>query len=240
MNGTRTLVGAATPARPPHRSDRPLITGLLAGPLFVLTFLVAGALRDGYDPMRHPVSSLALGPTGWVQVVNFLVAGALTVAFAVSLRRRLRPGPGAMAGPLLIGLWGVGLIGAGAFVTDPVSGYPAGTPAVVEPPTRHGMLHDLVFSLPAFVGLIAAMFVFAYAFARRGAPGRAVYSGLSGVAFVVLFVLASAGFAQRPGWVDVAGLMQRLYVGTGWLWLTVLALRGVPAVSAARGPGGRR
>ena len=41
--------------------------GLLAGPLFVVTFLLEGAFRDGYDPLRHPVSSLSLGPGGWVR-----------------------------------------------------------------------------------------------------------------------------------------------------------------------------
>lgn len=234
MASTRTLVGAATPARPPSRPTRPLFAGLLAGPLFVVAFLLEGALRDGYDPMRHPVSSLALGPGGWAQVVNFLVAGGLTVAFAVQLRRRLRPGPGSAAGPLLIAVWGVGLIGAGVFVTDPVSGYPAGTPPMVESPTWHGLLHDVAFSLPAFVAFAAAMFVFAYAFARRRMPWPAACSGVSGVAFVVLFVLATMGFAQSPGWVEIAGLLQRLTVGVGWLWMCVLAF------SAGRAPGGRR
>jgi hypothetical protein len=225
MNGTETLIAAAIPARPPRRPNRLLLCGLLAGPLFVVTFLLEGAFRDGYDAMRHPVSSLSLGPTGWVQIVNFVVAGALTLAFAVGLRRSLKPAPGAAAGPVLIAVWGVGLMGAGAFITDPVSGYPAGTPAMPSQPSWHGLLHDLLFSLPAFACFAGAMLVFAYAFARRHAPGWAVYSGLSGVAFVVLFILSSAGFAQDPRWVSAAGLLQRLTVGIGWLWLAALAAR---------------
>ena len=43
-----------------------LYCGLAAGPVFVTTFLAAGAARDGYRPSRHPVSSLALGPRGQV------------------------------------------------------------------------------------------------------------------------------------------------------------------------------
>jgi len=225
MPGTQTLVAAATPARPPRRPNRLLRAGLAAGPLFVASFLLQGALRDGYDPLRHPVSSLALGPAGWVQTVTFLVAGVLTVVFAAGLRRSLKPGPGAAAGPLLITVWGVGLVGAGVFVTDPVSGYPAGTPPVPDRPSWHGLLHDMVFGLPGFVGFAAAMLVLAYAFARRGAPGWALYSGVSGAAFVVLFLLASAGFAQHSPWVSSAGLLQRLTVGVGWLWLTALAVR---------------
>jgi hypothetical membrane protein len=232
MPGAQTLVAAATPARPPRRPNRLLRAGLVAGPLFAASFLLQGALRDGYDPMRHPVSSLALGPTGWVQVATFLAAGVLTVAFAAGLRRSLRPGPGAVAGPLLVAVWGVTLVGAGVFVTDPVGGYPAGTPPVPDPPSWHGLLHDLL-AVPGFLGLAAAMLVFGYAFARRRARGWSIYSGLSGVVFLILFVPASMGFSQEGPWVSTAGLLQRLTVGVGWLWLTALAVRQTAADRAA-------
>jgi Protein of unknown function (DUF998) len=229
MTGIQTLVRTATPARPPRRPNHLLLSGFIAGPLFVVTFVLEGALRDGYDPVRHPVSSLSLGPTGWIQVANFLVAGALCIAFAVGLRRSLKPGAGAAAGPALIAVWGVGLLGAGVFVTDPVSGYPAGTPLEPDAASWHGVLHDLVFSLPGFACFAAAMLVFAYAFARRHAPVWAVYSGLSGLAFIVLFLLTSAGFSQDPNLAATAGLLQRLTVGVGWAWLTAVAVRQVAA-----------
>ena len=54
--------------------------GLAAGPAFVAAFLVEGAVRDDYRPLRHPVSSLALGPRGWIQTGNFAVTGALFLA----------------------------------------------------------------------------------------------------------------------------------------------------------------
>jgi Protein of unknown function (DUF998) len=38
------------------------VCGVVAGPLFVLVFLIEGAMTPDYDPLRHPVSSLALGP----------------------------------------------------------------------------------------------------------------------------------------------------------------------------------
>jgi hypothetical protein len=67
---------------PARAQDRPtrwtrglLCCGLAAGPVFVTTFLTDGATRNGYRPSRHPVSSLALGPRGWVQAANFAVTG---------------------------------------------------------------------------------------------------------------------------------------------------------------------
>jgi hypothetical protein len=217
---TLTAVAAATPDRPPSRPSRLLVAGLVAGPLFTATYLVEGAFRgDGYAPLRHPVSSLALGPQGWVQIANFAVCGLLVVLFSIGLRRSLRPGPGALAVPLLTAVWGVGLIGAGVFLTDPVGGYPT----AASPVTWPGRLHDLAFSLPGFAALALAMLISGVAFARRRWGWFAWYSALSGVAFTVLFVLATMGFSGSDPWTSTAGLWQRLCVSVGWLWLALLA-----------------
>ena len=204
--------------------------GAIAGPLFVLVFLIEGAIRAGYDPLRHPVSSLALGDWGWTQTANFLVAGLLTLAFAVGLRLALRPGKGSAWGPPLVGVWAIGLLGAGTFPTDPVSGYPPGVPDRLSGYSWHGALHDL-FSLTAFVALAAACFVFGRRFAARGERGWATYTVVTGVVFVGAFVLSSAGFGQAEGLVELAGLLQRVAVIAGFGWLTLLAVRFLRASS---------
>ena len=122
-----------------------------------------------------------------------------------------------------------GLLGAGVFVTDPVSCYPPGAPDRLSGYSWHGALHDL-FSGPAFVALAAACFVFGRRGAGRGERGWAVYSAISGLVFVIAFVLSSAGFGQAAGLVDLAGLLQRVAVAVGFGWLTLLAvhlLRGL-------------
>lgn len=53
-----------------------LACGAIACPLFILAFLAEGATRPGYDPLRHPISSLAIGELGWMQAANFLVPGS--------------------------------------------------------------------------------------------------------------------------------------------------------------------
>jgi Protein of unknown function (DUF998) len=111
-----------------HTGPRPAALWCGGGPLFVATFLAEGARRPGYDPRRHPVSSLALGPGGWVQVANFTITGVLYLALAAGLARTPDPAADTRAGPVLIGAAAGGLLGAGAFTTDPVSGYPPGTP----------------------------------------------------------------------------------------------------------------
>ena len=178
--------------------------GAAAGPLFVTAFLAEGATRAGYDPLRAPVSALALGPGGWKQRVNFAVAGTLLLAGAVGLGRR--------GG--LVGAAAVGLLGAGVFRTDPIGGYP---PGAAPHKTREGRLHDL-FSLPVFLGIPAAALVEA----RRGRRGWRLASAASGVGMFACFVLAGVGFAGKP---VPGGLYQRISLGIGLGWVTALLLR---------------
>lgn len=199
--------------------------GVIAGPLFVASFLVHGVLKPGYDPLRHPVSSLALGPAGWVQTVTFVLCGLLVVAFAVGLATR--PGITRKAGAVLLSIWGVGLVGAGVYVTDPVSGYPAGTPALAAEPSPTGLRHDL-FSVAAFLALAAACLVLAGGAGRRWA----LFSVASGAVVLVAFLICGAGFGQNPTLVDVAGLSQRISLIAGWFWIHALALRSLRAPAA--------
>ena len=200
-----------------------LLCGAVAGPLFAATVLIEGATRADYDPLRHSISSLALGPAGWVQTVNFLVAGALSLAFAVGLRRSLRGTAGSRWGPNLVGLWGVGLLGAGLFTTDPDSGYPPGSPFPLEEPTLHGVLHNLSAGV-GFPALIAACLVLARRFATQGRRAWSLYSAASAVVILAFVILASYGFGRTGAVSDLAGLFQRISVMAGWAWLTVVAL----------------
>jgi hypothetical protein len=38
-----------------------LACGAIACPLFVIVFLIEGAIRTDYDPLRYPISSLSIG-----------------------------------------------------------------------------------------------------------------------------------------------------------------------------------
>ena len=98
----------------------------------MIVFLIEGATRPGYGARRHYVSQLSLGEGGWMQIANFLLCGLLSLCFALGLRRTLQGSTGATWGPLLLAVFGLGLIVAGIFVTDPALGYPPGAP--LRPP----------------------------------------------------------------------------------------------------------
>ena len=183
---------------------RLLACGAIAGPLFVLVFLVEGATRNAYDPLRQPVSALAIGPLGWVQQINFIVTGILMVAFAIGLRTALQRWGGSRSAPVLIALAGIGLVGAGIFVMG-------------------GALH-IPSSLLFFVGLPAACFAIGRRFAGWHQRGWAWYSILSGVGSLAAFALAIVLLDSRGGLSEMAGLVQRVAVAIGFAWLTLLSI----------------
>jgi Protein of unknown function (DUF998) len=167
------------------QTRRLLRCGIWAGPVFTATFLAEGAVRDGYRPLRHPVSSLALGPRGWVQTANFAVTGVLCLAGAAGLQRTGDRLAGSRTGPALVAAAGAGLIGAAVFRTDPVSGYPPGTPDMPAKFSRAGTAHNLA-AIPVFFGLPAVAASYGWRSWRAGqAPGFVVYCA-AGVAYLVV------------------------------------------------------
>jgi hypothetical protein len=201
-----------------------LVCGLIGPILFIILFLIEGATRADYSPLRQPVSSLSIGELAWTQIMNFLITGSLLVAFAAGLRLVLSSSRGTTWGPLLIGLVGLGLIGSGIFVTDPLNGYPPGTPPIPVDRTVHGILHD-IFGIPVFLGLPIACFVFGRYFGRISEPRWKVYSMLTGAAMFGVFFFARLGFKQMLGFEDFAGLFQRLSLIIGFTWIVLLAVK---------------
>ena len=214
--------------RPTQRLFR---CGALAGPLFVITFTVAGRKRDGYDARRHPVSALALGPGGAVQRANFIATGALYLAAAVGMGRGRRSRFLAAPCPALVAGTGVGLIGSGLFATDPTSGYPPGTPPQPAHPSRTGTIHN-PFAIPVFLGIPVTALLSAYASTAEDRRW-AVYSATSATLMFACAPLFGAAFAQNPALVATGGRFQRAAIVTGFTWLSALSIAvGKEACSA--------
>ncbi len=197
-----------------------LACGVAGGPLFVSVFLIQGILRDNYKPFEHPVSSLSIGENGWIQVLNFIISGVLLCVFAVGLYKTFKTSIG--KAPHLIALVGIGLIGAGFFPTDPVFGYPINQPLALAQFTITGHLHDF-FSLPVFIGLPWACFLFRKWFIKNGNKGWAAYSLLTSIIMLISFILAGIGFKQLVKLTELAGLFQRISIISGCLWISLLS-----------------
>src|SRR5258708_7772187 len=150
-----------------------LLCGAIAGPLFIFTVLIQDYTRPGFDPRLQLLSLLSLGDWGWVQIVNFALAGVLNLLYAVGLWRRLHPGRAGTWGPILIGAYGLGLILVSIFRTDPANGFPPGVTAATHP-SWHGAIHALG-GLFVFLMLSAALAVFVRLFLAWNEPLWAFY-----------------------------------------------------------------
>ena len=180
----------------PNTRGTAALLGALAtsGPLWVVGSLVQAAAREGFDLTQEPLSMLAAGEFGWVQVVNFILAGLLAVAGAFGLRRTLSSRWAAR----WVVLYGVGYILSGVFTLE------------------HQMVAHLVVGMIAFLALTAALIALARHFARTGHRAPAVGSVVS-AAFVVAANVATMTGAPYPS------LTLAIGVGIGMLGLSFAA-----------------
>jgi hypothetical protein len=242
MTTPRAVAGRAWASRP-RLVSAGLWAGVLVPILFTGVYLVAGATRAGYDPIRHQVSLLSLGDGGWVMIATFLGTGALVIAFAVALRIRLRVGPDALAGPVAIGLAGLGLVLAGLFSTQPLFGYPPGTPEGMATDVSPASVAHVLGAFLLVFGLIAATFVMARRFRREGRPAWALASVMVGVIVFLFFGASGGGPSGQLIFPAVSGLLQRISLIAGLGWVAAIALselRSARSDAFVTAPGGPR
>ncbi|MET9268109.1 DUF998 domain-containing protein [Kribbella sp. NPDC003557] len=183
--------------------------------MFLAVWLIQALTRDGFDLTKHPLSLLALGDKGWVQVLNFVVCGSLFVAFAAGVRRTIGDGRGGTWVPLLFGVTGVGLIIAGLFTTDPGAGFPPGAPAgAPEQVSWHGVLHEVGFAMAQAWIVANVVLARRFAHARDRGWGWACYAA-------PVLVLTVDGLPQADS------LPIRLVIGTAiqFTFVTALSVR---------------
>jgi hypothetical protein len=163
------------------------------------------------------VSELSLGPYGWVQMLNFLLTGALVVVFGRGLAAHFSAGAASRTGPVLVQCMGVSLVVSGLFATDPS--------AMFDQASAHGVVHG-IFGAIFFTLAPVSCFVFY----RRFRSDRAwrPLAGWSLAAGVVLTLgIGLLKFSQQPGSAlfDWKGLVQRVILVAIMAWIFAVASR---------------
>jgi len=206
-------ITANPPAAPvQHRHAQLLVAGVVAGPLFLLVSFAQIPFRDGFDITRHAFSFLLLGPGGWVQTINFLLAGLLYIIAGRGLRRRLSGSAGRTA-QILATTLGAGLIVGGLFPPPPSFGYPVGAPAGVPAEmSTTAVLHAAGF-ITGMLSFTILQFVLAGWLWRRHQRRWAAVALVTGVA--LLSVPPTLGLPFGTTWlylvVSVAYLMTSVH-----------------------------
>lgn len=195
-----------------------LLAGAVAGPAYIVVALAQSAFREGFDLTRHQWSLLTLGSYGWIQIANLVITGVLIVAGAIGLRRELSTGRGSRWTPRLLGVFGVSLVAAGVFRPDPALGFPVGTPEGPGAISWHGMVHFAAAGV-GFTCLAVASFVIARRYATEGRRGYALFSRITGIAFLAGFACVASGAGSV-----VANLAFTAAVLLVFSWLTAVAL----------------
>jgi hypothetical membrane protein len=200
------------------------LAGMIGPVIFVFIVIVLTVAQYGF--MRglgwHPIESsgvpwpsgLALGPYGWLQVLNFILFGLLVIAFAVGLHRRVS-GRAAKIGTGLLMLAGVALVLSG-FKTDPEL-------LSTGPQTLSGWIHGLAFLLLT-LSLLLTFFLMGWGL-RKDPLWRSYgwYSLATGIVFVVGFFI--------PGQI---GTYVFLTVVLVWMFVMALRLRSVAEGASAQ------
>lgn len=193
------------------------VSGMAGAVLFVAAFTLQAWMYPGYSWTGMFVSELSLGPYGWVQILNFLLTGALILVFGRGLGAHFSAGAASLAGPLLVQGMGVCLMASGPFTTDPS--------ALPGQPTVHGLVHG-IFGALFFTAAPVSCFVFYRRFRRdlawRPLAGWTLAAGvLLGLGTVVLKI------SQQPGTglFEWKGLVQRVLLVTIMAWIFAVAFR---------------
>jgi len=197
-------VGDGLQQRVPPRMSLPAWAGIIGPVLFTATYMAQEAFRTGeYGPLAEPVSAPEAGPNGWVQQLNFVVFGLLTIAFAVGLHRGLSPTRAGIVGPALLIVSGIGALGAGIFpLREDIAG-------VTYDPGGH-VVAGTAFFLTSAVGLVVISRRLARDPRWRNIATYTLAAGIVALAgSVAMRVLAVPDDAPLHDW---TGLVQRLLV----------------------------
>lgn len=171
----------------PSTTRQLLTAAAIAGPMFYAVAIAQMLTRDGFDLRVHPISQLATGSLGWIQMISFVLTGLGVIALAPARSRLITEGTGRRAIPLFLGVFGAGLVIAGLFPMDPQNGFPAGAPDGAVAMSWHSVIHS-VGAVVAFTALAVACIVLVVDAVRRRSTKAAIGHGV--VALVMLLPMS--------------------------------------------------
>jgi hypothetical protein len=201
------------------RSARTLLScGVASGPIFLLIFVIQILIHPEFHFTRSEPSLLCIGSLGWIQIANFVIGGLLVIGGGLGMRGVLRLSKGRGWGPFLVEIFGVGQVGAGVFVADPVNS--------ATSMTFHGTMH-LIFGGVSFGGLMAACFVFVRTFTSLGQKPWAIFSAMTGLLFLAGFFSAAN---SRQGATSIQFFLNLIFV-LAWVWISLISKQLLGMVS---------
>jgi hypothetical membrane protein len=194
-----------------------LAAGAAAAVQMTVVVGVDGATLPGYSPYRNWISQLALGDRGWLGVGNLALCGGWLFAYAIGLRRSLRPSRTARWAVRLVRVSAAAFVLIAVIPIDPGLGYPPGDAAVH---TARGYLHQGV-AVVLFAAGTGASLLLGRCVGRPGAALGVVV--VMSVAFVVACGLATLDVVGLLTGTP-SGLFERIAMFAGLWWIAGVGL----------------
>ncbi len=196
---------------------RVLALGGVVGPVqFVWITILCAVLRPGYSHTHHFVSELGATGTAHAWVMNYLgfvAAGLLLCCFGLSAGAMVQPGRGALIGPALVTIFGLGVALSGLFSCDP------GCPRANG--STQNLIHDRLAPLTFLAGSLGPVFLGLH-FRRLPHLRRLwLYSVASGALGLVLLAAVASSLESR----ELTGLWQRLLLAVLFSWCATVSLK---------------
>ena len=182
------------------------ICGIIAPVLFLILFIVASLLRPDYSQFQNFVSDLGVGSNSYIQNINFIIFGLLSISLGLGLRMSL---PSPQGNSFKAGVWMVILFGFGVFFAG-----------VFPENYGSGALHTAASAL-AFLFIIAAQLLVWNGLKGREKSDWGVYpkysliSGLLSIIFLILLRISIADYTMYQG------LAQRAFLAIPWIWIGI-------------------
>ena len=194
-----------------------LVCGMLIPAMYVIMYILGGALRPGYNHISDSVSELLApgAPNKPLLVVFQITYALLHILFGIGVLQFIRGGEHsalvAMIGAWMIIAVGVATIGTAIFPQD-ATGTPVTLPGQVHKILVFGALVPFSFLSTLLIGIWLK---------RAGIfPGIALYSFVSVGAIVLMGGIGGATVETR-----FAGLVERIAAIVTHQWLFVFALK---------------
>jgi hypothetical membrane protein len=195
---------------------------------FVLAVLALHVLQPSLNPRDEAVSYYVHGPFGWLLTAGLIALGIGSLGLVIGLLCTVG-GRWAGAGRGLVGVWGVGVLLAGVFRTDPPGHWS-------EPPSLSGIVHGNA-AIVAILALPLGALCLAMSFRQDGRwrskgnrfLGLAVATGIS----LVLFMASLVPVFVRPGPPILLGLSERVLLAIYAVWLVAVGLGVVKRTETA-------
>ncbi len=182
--------------------------GMLAPVLYIVTWILAGLLYPGYNPLTQSTSELTskAAPAAAAAIANFggYALGLLVIAFAFGLYRGVCHSRWLLVGSFLVGLFGLICVIQPFFPMDPGASSHA----------FQNMMHDAVYMISGFA-LIPGLLVLFVAFAKD--PSLRPYRWYTLIT-PALILLAGVDVGLFP-----AGVPERLSTLMLLIWFEVVA-----------------